>query len=138
MEYSEEATSRFKGGDIGWMQSGEMSYRWPSSVVQAAFALQSVGDVSPVIETEDGFYLLMKLDSRDTLVRPLDESLRASIRRKLFNQKRTELTQSIQAEWGVDTPVQVNKEALSQLNLKSTSVVPALSSSELSGMHYSN
>lgn len=138
MEYSEEATSRFKGGDIGWMQSGALTYRWPDSVVQAAFALQTVGDLSPVIEAEDGFYLLMKLDSRDTQVRPLDASLRASIHRKLFNQERTSLTKSIQAEWGMDTPVQLNEAALSQLNFKSTSEVSTQSSSELSGMHYSN
>jgi parvulin-like peptidyl-prolyl isomerase len=138
MEYSEEATSRFKGGDIGWMQSGAISYRWPKSVVQAAFALQSVGNLSPVIEAVDGFYLLMMLDSRDTQVRPLDASLRTSIHRKLFNQERTNLTESIQAEWGMDTPVQVNETALSQLNFKSTSDVPAQSSKELSGMHYSN
>jgi hypothetical protein len=97
-----------------------------------------VGNLSHVIEAADGFYLLMMLDSRDTQVRPLDASLRTSIHRKLFNQERTNLTESIQAEWGMDTPVQVNETALSQLNFKSTSDVPAQSSKELSGMHYSN
>ncbi|HSP41686.1 MAG TPA: peptidylprolyl isomerase, partial [Luteolibacter sp.] len=79
MTYSEEATRRFKGGDIGWLEAGASAYRWPDEVVEAGFALQNTGDISEVIETPGGFYLLKKLDAREPTVRSLDGRLRATL-----------------------------------------------------------
>lgn len=138
MHYSEEPTSRFKGGDIGWLQAGKLNYRWPELVVEAAFQLEQVGDLSPIIEAEDGVYLLMKLDGRDSVVRPLNNLLRASIRGKLLKEARADLAQSIQSDWGSETPVEINKEALSLIDFNAVSDAPEMRSSELSSMLPSN
>ena len=61
MSYSEEKMTRFKGGDIGWLQVGKERYRWPDAVVESGFALSQVGQFSQVIETTGGYYLLKKL-----------------------------------------------------------------------------
>lgn len=116
MKYSEEGTSRFKGGDVGWMQASMDRYRWPDEVIAAAFELSAVGELSDVIETESASYLLMKLDGRPEVIRELDASLHAKIQRQLLAQATRELKQAIQAEWASGSSVESNPEALSTLN----------------------
>lgn len=114
-KYSDEATSRFKGGDVGWMQAGRGSYRWPEPVVQTAFRLTTVGEISSVIETEEGAYLIMLMDSRPAKVQPL-EAVSTSIHRELTAQAREHAAQNLQAAWGQGRDVTTFPEALNQLS----------------------
>lgn len=116
MTYSEEATSRFKGGDVGWLQAGQERYRWPIEVVEAGFDLNEVGDLSSVIETKNGFYLLMKLDGREASVTPLDGRLKDILHTRLINQKRAEVTASVKSTWQQGVPVSFNDDILSKLD----------------------
>jgi len=116
-QYSEEGTSRFKGGDIGWLQVGSASYRWSPVVIETAFALAQDGAFSEVIEAEDGYYLLKQLDSRPEKIRPLDAALETSIQQKLYNEKRTALQVSVRKQWGGSVPVVRHSEYFSNLDL---------------------
>lgn len=120
MTYSEEATSRFKGGDIGWLQAGAMRYRWPQQVVDAGFALES-GQLSDVIETDEGVYLLKKIDARASQVRPLDESLRATLQRTLLKQQRAMLQAQVETDWAESVEVKRHDEVLSTINFLTNS-----------------
>lgn len=108
-DYSDEATSRYRGGDIGWLEVDNFDYRWPKSVLETGFRLQ-VGEVSGVLNLEDGVYLVRKTDERPGQITPL-EDLQESIRKTLETKKLHELRQAaVQAaikESGVrfpDTP----------------------------------
>jgi len=125
MTYSEEATSRFKGGDIGWMQAGEAKYRWPAVVVETGFALAEKGDLSDVIATDEGFYLLKKLDSREAVVRSLDGRLRSSLENALLKEKRMAIQSGLQDGWKASFPVTANDEVLSNLKFHSETGIPA-------------
>jgi peptidyl-prolyl cis-trans isomerase SurA len=116
IHYSEEGSSRFRGGDVGWMQAGMARYRWPDAVVAAAFGLSAVGELSEVLETEGASYLLMKLDGRPERIQPLDDALAARIHRQLLAEQQRELKHLIEAEWADGTEVVANGDALSQLN----------------------
>ncbi|WP_269526452.1 peptidylprolyl isomerase [Coraliomargarita parva] len=120
MEYSEEGTSRFKGGDIGWLQDGQARYRWPLEVVEASFALSETGELSPVIETDDGFYLLMLLDKRAASVRSMEGRLSASIEHKLLQAKKQEIETRLKAQWRDDAGLLLHSNVLSQLDFKTT------------------
>lgn len=121
MTYSEEATSRFKGGDIGWLQAGAMRYRWPQEVVDAGFALEAKGQLSDIIETEQGVYLLKKIDARASQIRPLDDSLIATLQKTLLKQQRSVLQAQVESDWAASVVVKRHDAVLSNIHLLTTS-----------------
>lgn len=118
MTYSEEATSRFKGGDIGWLDAGAPAYRWPDEVMKAGFALAQKGDLSDVIETADGFYLLKKLDSREAVVRSLEGRMRATLENSLLNEKRAAIETQLKQSWKSSNTVTVHEDILNSLEFQ--------------------
>lgn len=52
-KYSEDADSKAGGGDVS--VTAELEKNLPRRFVEAAFALQEIGALSPVVETETGF-----------------------------------------------------------------------------------
>ncbi len=124
MTYSEEATSRFKGGDIGWLMDGAARYRWPDAVVQTGFGLGEFNALSDVIETEDGFYLLKKLDGREATLRPLGSRVESSLKSQLLREKRAEFAQALKAQWEAQSSVELNDEVIAELDFSDTSTAP--------------
>jgi parvulin-like peptidyl-prolyl isomerase len=129
MTYSEEATSRFKGGDIGWLEAGASAYRWPEAVIQAAFALKEIGETSDVIEAADGYYLVKKLDARDAVVRSLDGRLRSTLEGQLLKEKRVSVESSLLDNWKIAHPVKLHPEVLQSLRFEVLTAAPAPESS---------
>ena len=84
--------SRYRGGDIGWMSPELAGQLLDAKVVPAMFALKTPGELSPVIEGENGFYLLKSIDQKPASTRPLSET-RALIIRQL-QQEQTQARQS--------------------------------------------
>lgn len=120
MTWSEEATSRFKGGDIGWLEAGATQSRWPAEVVEAGFALKDNGAVSDVITADDGYYLLKKLDSRGAVVRSLEGRLRATLENAILRNKRAALETQVKDSWKAAGNVALDEEVLSQLKFQAT------------------
>lgn len=115
MNYSEHATSRFKGGDIGWLQAGQSQYSLPKEIIEQGFALDEKGALSPVIETDEGFYLLMQLDAREPVVRPLEGRLTASLQNILLKQKRAEIEAELESEWAASAVPVLQAEVIDQI-----------------------
>jgi hypothetical protein len=114
IDYSEHQASRYKGGDIGWLSEGR-DYRWPEPVVSAGFALDQKGEVSDLIETDQGLYLVKLLDRRPAEVAPL-EKVASRIRHKLLLEKRREVEKAFLVEKrAVTTPIKVYPEALASV-----------------------
>src|SRR5688572_14475362 len=61
--HSEDQATRYGGGDAGWVSHNESS-RWPSEVIEAAFALEKPGELAPLIATADGCYLVKLLERK--------------------------------------------------------------------------
>lgn len=66
---SDDVFSGRNGGELEWMQAGTMDPAFDS----AAFALQQVGEVSEVVESEFGLHLITLLELRPARVKPLAE-----------------------------------------------------------------
>ncbi len=120
MTYSEEATSRFKGGDIGWLEAGASAYRWPDEVVKVGFALKENGDLSEVIETQKGFYLLKKLDSREPVVRSLDGRLRSTLENAILKEKRAAIEADLKDSWKNSSHVILHEDVLRSLRFQAS------------------
>ena len=91
VEYSEDQTTRYRGGDIGWIQAGRGDARFDKLALDTLFALPQSGDLSDVLETPRGYYLVKLTESRAERVKP-KEAVQAAAQHQLLlqNQKRLE------------------------------------------------
>jgi parvulin-like peptidyl-prolyl isomerase len=88
-EYSEDPTSRMMGGDLGFFDFH--SNRYPKPVVDAAFALPGLFEVSAPVESAQGFHLLKLVQRLPAYVPRLAEAapgIRAKLRWLLIERKK--------------------------------------------------
>lgn len=72
-EYSQDDTTKAKGGDLGWIQRGQTVPEFE----QAAFALKK-GEISDLVKTMFGFHIIKLIDREEARTKTFDE-VRASI-----------------------------------------------------------
>jgi peptidyl-prolyl cis-trans isomerase C len=96
IDYSDEQTSRYRGGDIGWLEEDLSESRWPISVLEAGRALEK-GKRSGIIDSSDGFYVVMKTDVRPGGRLPLEE-VSGGLRQQLLTEKRIEIEKRFVAD----------------------------------------
>jgi parvulin-like peptidyl-prolyl isomerase len=120
-KHSEDPVSRAYGGDMGFIDQKSSVY--PKAVVDAAFALANLYDVSDAVPSERGFHVL-KLVQRVPAYTPTPSEaaaeIRAQLKRLLVDRKRIALTKALQHR----TQVQVDHEALLQVPLPSGLLSP--------------
>ncbi|MEM7049877.1 MAG: peptidyl-prolyl cis-trans isomerase [Acidobacteriota bacterium] len=72
-KYSDDAATKYVGGVVGWLYPRRVeSYKWAAEVLAPAFALEEPGDMSTLIEGEDGYYLWRLLEREQAEPRPLE------------------------------------------------------------------
>ena len=114
-EASEHATSRYRGGDVGWLEIGRDAYPLPTAIVEAGVALP-VGGVSDVIETGEGLYVVMKQDQREARTVPFDE-VAATVRRRLLRVRRDQVEAAFKSNLLARTAVAVDAVQAAALTL---------------------
>jgi len=126
-DVSEDAASRYRGGDIGWHEPGKDAYRWPKPVMDAAFALNK-GEISELIAHENGLYLVMKSDERPEAVTPFEEA-RITMRRGMIRAKQDAVEAQFRSNLMSGVKVEINQEVLGRLELpqRAQSGIPGLS-----------
>lgn len=111
IEFSEDQSTRYKGGDIGWMAEGKADNRVDSAVMKALFSLSQTNEISEIVETPQAIYLVKWTDFRPAKTKPL-EAVRAVVQHRLQLENR----QRLEAAWSSDLlsnlTVQVYREAL--------------------------
>src|SRR5204862_7475213 len=73
------------GGDLTFFD--RQNTQLPRPVVEAAFALKEVGDISPPVASDKGFHVLKLTQRRPAFTRPL-EGVKAEIRRLILRDRR--------------------------------------------------
>lgn len=97
VEFSEDPVTRYKGGDLGWLAASRSDNRFDPAVLEVLFALRQTNDVSGVIETPRGFYVVKWLDVRPARVKSL-ESVRAMLEHELLIENRRQA----EADWRLE------------------------------------
>jgi peptidyl-prolyl cis-trans isomerase C len=123
-DYSEDQVSRYRGGDIGWLDEGNVSYRWPKAVLEAGYSLEK-GARSGVIETDTGLFAVMKTDSRDGATASFDE-VKTSLRRELLTKKRSDIEAAFLKETQELTGAEIHTEVLATVTLPTSAAPPPL------------
>jgi parvulin-like peptidyl-prolyl isomerase len=112
-EHSQDLATRAAGGETGWIRS-DATNRWPAEMLQAAFALQNPGDLSPVVATANGYYLLRLIKRRPASVSAWAEA-REVIRYRLTMRKVAETEQRILEAARKKLPIQINHSLVQAL-----------------------
>jgi len=121
MNFSEDQSSRYRGGDIGWYDESEAQFRWPKEVVQAGIGLTQTGQISPVIRAGNGLFLVMKTDLRNKSLTPL-ANVSSSIQRRLVAEKKQQVEVAFAKDLRASTRVQTDPIALSLFDYPTTTV----------------
>jgi peptidyl-prolyl cis-trans isomerase C len=107
-EVSLEASTRDKGGDLGWVPRGVMTRPFEDAI----FAL-AAGQISEPIETPYGVHIV-KIEEVQEPALPAFELVRDDIRIRILQQRRDQLKKQLAAKIGVT----VNQAALDALSAK--------------------
>ena len=100
IECSEHRASRYRGGDLGWINATETvpgGDSFPAMVATIGRGLAGIGDVSPVTESGDGLFVVRLVDREPAGIRPLDQ-VRDEIRRELLAGKRQAIEEAFESE----------------------------------------
>jgi len=118
-EYSEDQSTRYRGGDIGWIDA-ERQYRWESGVLAAGFALEKPGDISDIVATDSGLYLVKLTDKQESAVTPL-EKVKARIRHKMMLEKQRATEKAFKEEMRNATVIETYPENLENIRINEAS-----------------
>ena len=113
-QHSDDRTSRYQGGDIGWVELGRKNHPWPDAVVQAMSRLQSAGDLSSVVETPSGCYLLKLLAREGAGFRPM-EAVREQVTHGLLVARKAALTERFEKDLKEGLQIQIHSDAVARV-----------------------
>jgi parvulin-like peptidyl-prolyl isomerase len=112
--YSDDQESRYRGGDIGWLQAGTVDGRRDRKVSDAIFALAAPGQISAVITADDGYYIVKLMESKGASVKPFAQ-VKDGVRYQALQEKKREVEQGFIAELKREIPVTVNRGLLPEI-----------------------
>jgi peptidyl-prolyl cis-trans isomerase C len=115
-KYSEDEESKARSGDLTFFDKDSTVY--PKPVVEAAFKLAEVGDVSPPIKTDKGFVILKLTQKRPGFNRPLAE-VKRQIQQRLFRDTRTKALDAFIADLKKNTKITYHEENLGKIVIES-------------------
>lgn len=122
-EYSHHRPSRYRGGDIGYIPEDADNTAWPQPVLDALAALRQPGDLAPLVEAADGFYILKLIEKRPSRTRPL-EQIAPNLRANLLKTKRDQAQAAWLAGLRQKTPIEINAQALHSVEPPPPAVAP--------------
>ncbi len=111
-KYSEDDESKARGGDLTFFDKDSTAF--PKPVVDAAFKLGDVGDVSPPVKTDKGWVVLKLTQKRPGFNRPLAE-VKRQIQQRLFRDTRTKKLDEFIADLKKNTKIDINEANLGKV-----------------------
>lgn len=121
-EHSEDTVSRYRGGDLGWLDVSRSDHRWPEDVLSAGMALD-IGDVSEVLETDAGLFVVMKTGWRDPVVTPFEE-VAVMQRRPMIRAKQQAVEAAFMSNLMQAAHVEIDSDQLAQLRIPEAEASP--------------
>lgn len=111
VSYSEDQDSRYRGGDLGWLQAGKADGRIDKKVSDAIFALKTPGQVSQVITAPDGYYIVKLIEAKAATVKPF-ATVKDGVKYQVVQEKKKKIENELIAQLKSRIPVTVNRALL--------------------------
>ena len=109
--HSEDQTTRYRGGELGWKTAAEVEAHWGRRASHALFELQRSGDISPIIATEKGLVLIKLEAVQPASLKPLEE-VREAIHYQLTRASEHQQREAFYAEQKAGVDIQINTALL--------------------------
>lgn len=94
VEYSEDAVTRYKGGDLGWLIEGRGDNRFHAVVSQTLFSLSPTNRISGILEAPEGLYLVKLLEDRPMKTKPFE-----TVRDAIFHRIQMDQRKALETTW---------------------------------------
>ena len=117
-KYSDDPAAANEG-DLGYINRDTLG----KELAEAAFSLKKVGDISGLVRSQEGFYIIALTDRKPETVLSLDES-RDQIRRKLKYTKRKDYYDNLIAKLRKEAEIAENLDLLKKIELPPTGNQP--------------
>ena len=117
--HSSDRTSRYQGGDVGWVELERKAHPWPSPVVEAISRLKSAGDLSPIVETPTGFYLLKLLAHQAPSTKPLT-AVRSELVHRLVRDRKASQAETFEKDLRAGITIEIHPEMLERVPVPET------------------
>lgn len=114
--HSIDRATRYAGGDFGLLTAGEIEGRYGAALAKALAALQSPGEISPVIETPLGLGFAKLIERQPETRRPLAQ-VRELIARQLAQAKQTQAERDFLAATKSKVEIRINRPLLESIPL---------------------
>lgn len=105
-EFSDDRSSKPKGGDLGFFPKGKTVKPFED----AAFSLKP-GEISDVVESKFGYHIISVEEKKDESLQPLEE-LKGKIKQKIFEERRASMTKDYMEQAMKDANVEIYPEKL--------------------------
>jgi peptidyl-prolyl cis-trans isomerase C len=111
-KYSEDEDSKQRSGDLTFFDKDSVAY--PKPLVEAAFKLAEVGDVSGPIKTDKGYHIIKLTQKKPGFTRPLAE-VKRQIQQRLFRDLRTKSMDAFIADLRQKAKIDIYEDKLNKV-----------------------
>lgn len=94
VDYTEHQPSRFKNGEVGWLERDSNQDAWNKAVAEILFALPAAGAVSEVLERPEGLFLVRYMATKPASTRSFE-----SVKDELARAEKLRLREAAEAEF---------------------------------------
>ncbi len=122
ISFSEYQATRYKGGDVGWVDLDRGHVQIHASALDTARVLEADGDVSDPIVADGHGYLLRRMAFREEQFTPLAD-VTGVIRKRLIAEKRRVIEEAFAQEIREKVPVVIYQEAYDRIPVPSKPTV---------------
>ena len=112
--HSDDQASRYRGGVIGWVSEDAARSRFGPAIHEAAATLDEIGEISPVIEGDDGFRIVRLVQREAARERALDD-LRSGIRQRLLGEKLRAVEAQFLDRQMAEREIEINADGLAEI-----------------------
>jgi len=127
VRFSEDQATRYRGGDLGYFVDSMADSQHGPEIIASAFALQEPGDLSEIIETQKGFYLLKLLDRSAETLRSFNTAA-PQIRSKITAERREKAETALFEKATLGVEASINESVFDLLELGTEEVKSTRSS----------
>jgi peptidyl-prolyl cis-trans isomerase C len=112
---SDDPTSKMRGGDLDFRTHDELAKAYGEEVAKAADALRAPNDLSGIAHGTQG-YVLLRLEARQPAFNRSFEQVEASLRSRLWNEKRTKIFDDYIKDLMEKAHIKIDDEQLAKID----------------------